>query len=124
MLLAQEEALEKAHLLSVNREARPSRQTSCSDPASQSPVSPISRKTVTSAGSDELDLKDGRAPLNCPWSSEGENAFALRWRCLRHAVEARALRWRLQRERHRAESVQYELQLRNRYTSDLERRLE
>lgn len=124
MLLAQEEALEKAQLLSVNREARPSRQTSCSDPASQSPVSPISRKTVTSAGSDELDLKDGRAHLNCTWSSEGENAFALRWRCLRHAVEARALRWRLQRERHRAESMQYELQLRNRYTSDLERRLE
>eukprot|EP00439_Symbiodinium_sp_Y106_P011901 s2861_g1.t2 len=68
--------------------------------------------------------EDGRAHLNCTWSSEGENAFALRWRCLRHAVEARALRWRLQRERHRAESMQYELQLRNRYTSDLERRLE
>jgi len=130
MLLAQEEALEKAQLLTQGREARPSRSTTSSDPLSQlsqSPVSPASRKTATEAGSD-VDPKDLRVHSipGSAWSpaAEGENAFAQRWRCLRHAVEARALRWRLQREHHRTESLQYELDLRNRYTSDLERRLE
>eukprot|EP00931_Biecheleriopsis_adriatica_P005458 TRINITY_DN106979_c0_g1_i1.p1 TRINITY_DN106979_c0_g1~~TRINITY_DN106979_c0_g1_i1.p1 ORF type:complete len:894 (+),score=175.50 TRINITY_DN106979_c0_g1_i1:53-2683(+) len=122
-LLAQEEALEEARLLMVgqgNEVGFGSGSCSAGGSTASRPASPPSPKAD---GSDSKARLRERPPQTLA-EALSDDALSDRWCALRHAVEARALRWRLQRERHKAEGLHHELGLRNRYTAELERRLE
>merc|ERR1740121_1744720 len=113
-LVAQEQFLEEAQLMKARRPEE-SPQAARSSQLGRMFSAASVQIQVAGGGGDAIHSREGTGD-----QSTGMDAFAERFRALRHAVDARGLQWRLALERHKTENLSLELDMRRRYSEELE----